>query len=811
MKTKIFLLTTIIYLLYLPGFTQSTKPYSVKAQVVDSVLNSPIEFATVSIKNKVIEKKILTNKTGDFIFEKLSGGKYEVVLEVIGYQLKTINVDLVDSLHYDTDLGKIILVQKLKRLGEVTVITKKPLITQEIDRIIYNLQEDPDSKVFSMLDMMRKVPFISVTADDQIQFKGNTNFKVLLDGKNSSILSSRNLKDVLKGIPASNILQIEVITVPPAKYESEGLAGIINIVTNRKLKDGYSGSVNANYSNLFSGISGSVNFKKRKFGLSGFGGSSWERVPLSPFNLLLSQVSPVIFELRQIGDKQYNSNQIYGTSLLSFEFDSLNLLAASLSLNTSASHQKNNQFTQLFDNAGSLDQSYSLYTSKKNTNGGGDAGLNYQRGFKRNKTQLLTLSYKYLNTGSEFENSNTASSKLNYILDDYKQKNKSGFTEHSTQLDYVHLVKKLTIEAGSKLIYRHTFSDFMHENFNTSTGQFEPVSAKSDIFEYNQNIFSFYNSYLLKVKNWAVRGAFRLEATTINANFRTTNSILNQKYTNLVPSVSFLYRFKNTSTATMGYTQRIQRPGITLLNPFVDQSDPKFYRVGNSNLLPVLTHNLILNYGRFKKSSINLGITYSFSRNAIQSLASSAIDSIIRITYQNIGEYDNVGTNINLTFPISKAISLTGNGTINYVWIKGKGALDKNSRNQGIEGFAYSYLSYRTTNNWRFSINAGFYGPVRNLQGNSNAYFYSSIGASKQIFKQKGSLSLTVSNPFQKFRTLRTLINTSTFYQETINKNSSHNISMGFYYRFGKLNEDVKKNKRNINNDDKVSEIGKTL
>ncbi len=249
-----------------------------------------------------------------------------------------------------------------------------------------------------MLEMMRKVPFISLTADDQIQFKGNTNFKVLLDGKNSSILSSKNLRDVLKGIAASNILQIEVITVPPAKYESEGLAGIINIVTNKKLKDGYSGSVNANYSNLFSAISGSINLKKGKFGLSGFGGSSWETVPLSSFNLSLLQIIPAFIELRQIGDKQYNGNQTYGNSLLSFEFDSLNLLTASLGINTSTSHQKNNQLVQLFNNAGSLNQSYSLYTAKKNTDLGYDAGLNYQRGFKKNKTQLFTLSYKYLHT-----------------------------------------------------------------------------------------------------------------------------------------------------------------------------------------------------------------------------------------------------------------------------------------------------------------------------------------------------------------------------------------------------------------------------
>ncbi len=793
----------------LTTYAQTAK-YIVKGQVVDSATQTPVEFATVSIKNKATgtEKKGLTDKNGDFLFEKLSPGSYEMGIITTGYQPVAITTQLSDSLQYIVDLGKIIVAQKVKQLKEVMVVTKKPLITQEIDRINYNVQEDPDSKTMNMLDMLRKVPFISVTGEDQVLFKGNSNFRVLLDGRSSSLLTLKNLKDVLKGIPASNILQIEVITVPPAKYESEGLAGIINIITNKRLKDGYNGSVNANYSKLFSGFSGSINLKKGKLGLSGFAGSSWESLPVSPFTLSLSQFSPTRFELRQYGDRRYNGNQVYANVFSSFEIDTINLLTASVGINTGINRQKNNQFSQLFDENEILAQSYGLHTSRKNKDNGWDAGINYQKGFKRNKAQLLTVSYKYVHTGNDLDNSNTLSQKLNYTSDDIRQENESGLGEHSGQLDYVHPLKKLTIEGGGKFIYRDKFSDFRQEDFNGSSGQFEPNHAQSDSFHYNQKIISFYNSYLLKVNNWAVRAGFRLESTIIDADFKSTHTIVKQDYTNLVPSFSFLYKFKNTSTVTLGYTQRIQRPGISLLNPFTDQSDPRFYRSGNPDLLPVRNHNILLNYSRFKKSTINLAFTYTFAHNTVQTVSSSAGDSIIRITYRNIGQYDNVGTNLNLTFPLSKSINLTANGTINYVWIEGI-VDNKKATNQGLEGFAYSYLSYRAKKNWRFSLNAGFYGPVRNLQGSSNTYFYSSIGTSRQLFKQKGSLSLTISNPFQKYRTLRTAVNTPTFSQETVNKNYFRNIIVGFYYRFGKLSEEVKRNRRNINNDDKVIETGK--
>jgi outer membrane receptor for ferrienterochelin and colicin len=802
----------IVFLFSFQMFAQNMRLYTVNGQLVDSALHSPVEFATLSIKNKSAstEKKMATDKNGNFIFQKLPAGQYQLAIEMTGYFSKIINIDLHDSLNYSADIGKIILVQKIKQLAEVKVVTKKPLVTQEIDRIIYNVQEDPDSKIFNTLDMMRKVPFISLTGDDQVQLKGSTNFKVLLDGKNSSILSSKNLKDALRGIPASSILQIEVITTPPAKYESEGLGGIINIITNKKLKDGYNGSFSANYSRLFSGVSLGQNLKKGKFGLSAFEGSSWERTPLSPFWLSLKQSSLPIFELSENGHKRYNGNSIYGNSMLSLEFDTLNLLTANVGLNSGINHQKSDQLTGVFDEAGSLNQSYSLYTMRKNNDMGYDAGLNYQRGFKKNKTQLLTLSYRYLNTHSEFENSNLVNNKLNYTAEDFRQKDKAGLSEHTVQLDYVQPAKKITIETGSKWILRNKFSDFAQENFNASSKQFETDPGRSDVFNYKENIFSFYNSYSLKLKSWALKPGFRLEITNINADFKTTGALLDRNYLNLIPSVSFLHRFKNTSTGTAGYTQRIQRPGISLLNPFEDQSDPRFRRIGNPGLLPVLTHNFMLNYSRFKKSSISIGATYTFSRNTIQSVAgSSTIDSIVRITYRNIGKYTNLGTNANLTIPIGKTLSLTGNGNLNYVWIEGT-VENKKLKNQGVEGFAYSYLSWRAKKNWRISLNAGFYGPTRNLQGNSNTYFYSSASVSKQIFKQKGNLSLSISNPFQKYRTLRTIISTTSFEEEVVNKNYYRNISVGFYFRFGKLTEEIKKNRRNINNDDKAVETGKT-
>lgn len=784
--------------------------YSISGKILDSSSAAPLQFATAEIKGKAnFLKRTITDQAGNFGFEKIPAGEYEIAAMSMGFRPVVVKAAIRDSTQSKYNAGIFQLPRNEKQLGEIKVFANKPLITQEIDKIAYNVQEDPESKSSNLLDILRKVPFVSVNGDDQLLFKGTSNFRVLLDGRNSSLMSLKNLRDVLKGMPASSILQIEVITVPPVRYEGEGLAGIINIITNRKLKDGYNGSANASYSRLFSNASASFNAKRGKFGITAFGGNSWEHLPGSPFDISFYQYSPTVYSLQQRGERKYNGRNGFGNIFMSFEPDTLHLITAGVGFNAGINRNHRIFSSALYDVNNLVTQSYGLYSFAKGRDEALDIGVNFQRGFKRSKTQFLTISYKYLTSASVLDNYNIINQKVNYFVNDIRQNNNSGYKEHSGQIDYVHPVKSFAIEGGVKFIQRAKYSEFTYSEMDPVSGQFIPEPGLSDLLDYNQCILSAYNSYTVRKKKWSVRSGLRLEKTWIDATFQSTNTALKQEYTNLLPSVSLLFRNKDMSTISMGYAQRIQRPGIQLLNPFSDQSDPRFLRSGNPSLRPVLNHNFNIGYSKFKKSTTNIGLSYSFARNTIQSVASSlAGDSIVKVTYQNIGTYDNAGLNINLGFPVGKQVNLTVNGTISYIWTKG--VIDgRNASNQGIEGFAYSYLTYKTKKGWRFNLNAGFYGPVRNLQGNSNSYFYSSMGSSKQILRQKGTVSVTISNPFQKFRTLTTIIEDPLFYQMTINKNYFRNISVSFYYRFGKLSEEIKRNRRSINNDDKAAETGK--
>jgi hypothetical protein len=806
MQVKSLLFLAAFFFMMLPSWAQSS--FSISGIVADSSTGTPLELCTVTLRQQAAGplSKMVTSKDGSFRFQKLPAGRYEVIIEQQGYAVKNLFAD-VDSSKGEANLGTIMLPVRAKTLGEVTVTARKPLVTQEIDRIIYNIQGDPDSKAFNMFDMMRKVPFVSVTPDDQLQINGSGNFRILLDGKTSSMFASRNLRDVLKGIPASDILRIEVITTPPARYESEGLAGIINIITNRKLKDGYNGSANVNYSRLLSGVSGSLNGKKGKFGFTTFNGLSREHTPDAAYTLELLQQHPVMFRFQQSGQRRFTGDQAYFNAMMSYELDTLNLFTGNIGYNSAQGRHRNVQQARLWDNAGALNQSYSLLANREDNDRGWDAALNYQRGFRSNKNRLLTFSYRHVSTASQYNYRNGSSNKFNYAVGDLQQENNSGLAEQSVQVDYVHPVKKVTAEGGAKWIHRDQSSSFLYQLLNESTDQFETDPSRSQAFRYGQQVFSFYNSYLVKLKALSFRAGYRYEATRTSADFRQGGGIFRHDYSNLVPSLTVLLRLNSSTTATVAYTQRVQRPGISLLNPFVDESDPRFRRSGNPNLQPVLMHTMNATFSRLKASTLTAGLSYVFSRNTIQALSTSpASDSIIYVSYRNIGQYDKLGTNINLSFPLGKHLTLTANGTLSHVWVAGV-IEEQAASNSGWEGFAYSYLSLNSVKDWRFSVNAGYYGPVRNLQGNSNGYFYSSFNASRNVMKQKGTLALSVSNPFQEYRTVRTLTESADFTQELVSRNYFRNVNVSFNYRFGKLKEEIRKNRRSINNDDKVNEL----
>ncbi|WP_166727626.1 outer membrane beta-barrel family protein [Mucilaginibacter gilvus] len=709
-------------------------------------------------------------------------GCYSLEIVVPGYQSKKIPVKVRAS-DSGIILDTIRLTLNIRELKTVSVISSKPLIRQQIDRLAYDVQADPESKILNLLDMLRKVPLVSVGIDDGIQIKGNANFKILINGRPAPF-PSQNISTILKSMPAASIQRIEIITTPPAKYDGEGLGGLINIVTVKRLADGYNGSLNANYSKLNSGIANSLNIKNGKFGLTSLIGFNEETKPSASFVNSRAGLGVDASTLQQTGDQRYKGRTFYVNEFLSFEPDTLNLFTGSINYNQIKGTNRVDQFTTFSDMAKT--QSYQLARTDGSKSLSLEIDINYQHSFKNDPDQTLTASYNFSDERDRQQNQNSFSHPINFDGLDFVQNNHDGLAEHTAQFDYSNTYHKLTLEAGGKYINRNNFSAFTYPSVD-------------DNFSYLQQIYSIYNSYSLDLGSWGFKAGARLEHTYIDLD----NTSAKQRYTNVIPSISIQRVFNPYNTLTFGYTQRIQRPSIDQLNPFVEIIDPKIRYTGNPYLLPVLNHSFELGYTNVKKGSFNVNLSYVFSNNTVQPFWTLA-DSVSTSTYQNIGKIHNLGMSVSIRYPIIKNMNLNINGRIAYTRLQGIVGTEL-YKNDGYQGFIYSYLSYAFLKTWRTSINGGFYGPTLLLQGRLNSYFYHSFSLSKRLLKNKLVAALAISNPFNKYRLAKSEIHATDFNQNFNSYTYFRNINLSLNYSFGRLKKEIKRADRGIDNDDKIT------
>jgi len=806
LQIKLLYLLILVMVSLHKNSTAQTIPnsYKIVGIVADSTTKKPLDYITISLKtsNETTIKVTLTKANGSFEFSNLQPLKYKLTLVAIGHQNKSLNIDLTNNAKIISNLDTIFMAAKLNKLKEVTVTTDRPIIKQQTDRITYDLQADPESKASNVLTMMRKVPFISVDANDNILLKGNASFKVLINGKPSGMVES-NLKAVLQSMPASTIQSIEVITNPPAKYDAEGMAGIINIITNKKIDNGYKGTVNfnENFPVGGQGIGTSFSVKQSKLGITGYGGASTYSSPLTQYANNRTTFGSDATSLVQNGTVQSKTRNGYFGTEISYEIDSLHLLSGQFSIN--GNHLDGNSYqTSMLRKAANL-QRYDLDNSNYGGGNGMDASINYQLGFKADKNRLLTFSYRYSNYGNNQQSNLIITNTINYIQPDYRQDNNTHTSEQTFQIDYVQPVKMLNIEAGIKGILRNNISDYQFLLYHSSSGLFEPYPDFSDQFNYRQNVFSAYNSYRYSIKSWSFSAGVRAEQTVVDADFISTASTVKQHVFNLIPTIAVNKEFKDRSSLSFGFNQRLKRPNIRRLNPFVDRSNPDFVSSGNPNLQNVLVNNLQLSYSKSKKLSVTVALGYSFIGNI--DLRTSAFDTaanITRTTYQNTGKADRLGFDFNISYPINKNWNMSVNGNAAYFKLSG---LVSNTiiENKLLTSNISASSGYKFNQRWRLNASLTFISRnPTDLQGTTNGFVRSLFSCNKELVKNKLSFAASVNNPFSKHRNNLTETKGPDFTQVSVSQDYFRSFGLSLNYNFGKLKQDIKKNKRGINNDD---------
>ena len=797
--------------------TASAATGSLTGTVLDSLKREPVPYATVVLLPPLFSATppdkpitgVAADDAGRFTLTKLPVGRYRLRVSYVGYGTQTRAVTVTAGL---TDLPAFRLPVAGTALGEAIVIGTKPVVEIRPDRMVYNAEQDVTNAGGTAADVLRKAPLLAVDGDGNVKMRGSSNFRVLVNNKPSPTLAS-NLAEALKAIPAEQIKSVEIITTPPAKYDGEGTAGIINIVLKKGVEQGLNGRVGTSFGNRNSSLNGSLNFKTKKLGFTSSGGTGAWYGPNRTELLRLGKLDGSTLSQRGTGD--YGGRWLNAAVGLDYDLTATQSLSLAAGLNGYAGHNYNTMLNEFA--APALPQTNALFTRATNGVFSGFTGEltgTYTKTYALPRKEWSVLGQYANNSGTfgyDFDQYQNAYTNLETSRANYRERSRGRTpgSEVTFQTDLVQpFGEKQTLETGLKSIWRRTGSVASVDSLALGQGDFAPVARRATDFSYRQNVQAGYATYTNKLsQKLSLSVGGRLERTALAASFRNTNSeIPARNYLSLLPNGNAQYAFSDNNSLRLAYSRRITRPYIDYLNPFVDRSDPKNLVYGNPALDPELTDSYELAYNtNGKAGSLNIAASMRRTGNAIESIRLGPDEAgITRQTYANVAANSFYQLNFYGSAKPAKGWDISGGPDIQYI-VRRSPAL-------GIErrGFTASLnvnTSYKLPKN--FTVQGFLVGslPSPDLQGRGSANLYYQLGAKKTFLQGKADAVLNFAAPFNDYWLYRNATDTPAFAETNLNYSYQRCFRFALSYRFGQAQQT--KQRKSISNDDVKGSGGK--
>lgn len=681
-------------------------------------------------------------------------------------------------------------------LDEFVIVKHRNLVKSDGATLTYNVTEDPEAGSSNILDILRKVPGISVDAEDNVKVNGQSNFKILMDGHENPMLKG-DIKTILKSLPAATIKKIEVISEPGAKYDAEGVGGILNIVTDKKQNlSGFltqaSAWVNAYQAGGY--LNGRVKLNKVMLDatVSYNDGKVWPRPFKSSRHLEYLGDSPY---LRQDIEQKAKSGWDYtGTNLnMSWEPDSLNLLtlAASYGYNTWFSRGEDTRTMILSD--GSTDWSIHRDNYSPGTYNSAGAQLSYQHNFGRD-SHSLAVSYEYNfahqknseQTWLNYLNGNGAGSPFNY----YGMK--GNFITHIAQLDYTnHFNKKHLLEAGAKLNLNSNSS------FNrTYVGETDENITEQSAMRLMQpkDIYALYSTYTGSFGKWNVKAGLRYEYTRMGIRYRLGDyDNFTSRLYDWVPNLAASYNLNEATALRFAYQMRISRPQIYQINPFINNTTPGQISYGNPDLKSEKGHTFSLSYNNYQGAvSGSAKLSYTFVNNQVCDIMFMK-DNVLNSTLANAGKHNAVRLDLNGNWDITQDLQWTLSGSVNYSYDKAESEL-LHAKSVGWSTDISTGLYYTLPNRLRLSADASYWTPWRDINSRvtTNGYWYS-LGASRSFLKDDALTIRVNASSFLPVNRKNSYVQEDPTVKFTsITRYQQWNVGLSVSFKFGALKTSVK-------------------
>jgi hypothetical protein len=798
----------------------STIVGKISGTLIDSVTKQPLSYASVALfraSGKSPLNGVLTDEKGNFKIDGVHPGDYKIRITYVGYPEKNVGGITTTDSKPDKNMGQINVASGAKALNEVSVTAQAPLIENKIDKIVYNAEKDLTAAGGNATDVLQKVPLVAVDINGNVSLRGDGNVRVLINGKPSGATSA-SLSDVLKTIPADQIKSIEVITSPSAKYDAEGSAGIINIITKQKNMTGISGSVSGGIGTRQNNGNFNLNYNKNRFSLSmNIGGNyTWPQTSLTTFDNDIQPAGTDIHSASSSAGTNYVKRYgAIGNISSNYDFNAFNSLHTNIRLNQGGFNTNANTQSNFTNFTADTSSAYSSNSLGHNSFGGFDWNVDYTHKFHKEGEELdLSTQWSHSRTVTDFTNYYYNSQIANV------KNNINGLNnEYTLQADYTLPISKvLKLEAGGKEILRRlvgTSDVYDYDPAAQTSDGFVFDNPNSSVYNYNQNVTAGYMVWTITLpKGYSILAGARDEITSISgqpvAGVDSTLKPFSNDYNTFIPSLTIQKALSSTQTIKLAYSKRITRPSLTFLNPYDNKTNILAQSEGNPSLSPEVSQTLELDYITFIKSSvINTSIYYKHTGGLIESIATPIVESEAGqpgtlTTYENIGNNNSFGASF--FGSINPFKNITMRASVNAYTYKpdptGLFISDKTQDGTYIQYNGFGMVEWDLKSGFIAQVFAIENSPRHTIQGTNPSFSLLGFGVRQQFMKKKASLGINVLEPFNKYKDFNTSLSSPGFTQTSTFQFPFRSVGLTFSYSFGKTTFSNPTPKKGVNNDD---------
>jgi iron complex outermembrane recepter protein len=763
-----------------------------------------IEFATAILykaKDSTIHKTYVSKSFGGIIFNNIAFGQYYIKVVQVGYQTYLSNIIYLTANNNEVRLPRVLLSQDNKVLKTVKVEAEKADYQNSIDKKVYNVDKNITNLGGTATDVLQNIPSVTVDVDGKVSLRGSEQIRILIDGKLSGITAA-NPQAALQQLPASMIDQVEIITNPGAKYDAEGMGGIINFITKRGenrgwningqlsagTNDKYGIGVGGNYRTGLINFSGNYNYRSENRFMRGNNTQEALNANVLSFNSNMDAL---------------NKNRSHNVRLNNdFFLDKNNTIGVGVSVNKRDEIRNEKTDFDQYDASIAKDSSYYIKNKSLDDNFTYEVNLDYKYNDNESKKNFSIG----LNQSNIARNSDTRSYNLGSELNNtfFRSNIVDGNAYLTTiQMDYAQPLWKGKLDAGLKFTQRISEAIQGGDLYNFNTNIFSPDPSQRNDYDYTEQVPAAYMQYANSQNKLEWQIGLRLEQTNIIINNRTSDSTVRNNYLNYFPSGFIKYKLKPNSDVQLSYTRRINRPGIEALNPIIDNSDPLNVRVGNPYLKPELIHSLDLSYSALVKFfSFTSSVYYRHStdlQNRFRSVDPNN-PKVVRVQVTNFASSDNLGTELTMRLFLGKqgSLMLNANGFYNKI--------NASNIESELQAAGYNWNT-RMVANYKFKTNTnvqltGFYmSPIIRPQGSFQGMNGVDLGIRQDLLKGKINIALNVTDIFD-IREFKIINQTEQFKFTGLRKRESRIATLTLQWKMGSLEDREERRKGRRGNTD---------